>query len=99
MPKILKLKGNKYYISKSPRKNKEYMVKLKSGERVHFADPYMKEYPGTKRGDNYCIRSHGIGKKYDILKDKTSPNYWSRILWSCDGKKSISKSKFYGRLK
>jgi len=84
-------------IKKSSRKNKEYKVKLASGKVVHFADPEMPEFPGTKRGDNYCARSYGIGKKYDVLDDKTSPNYWSRKLWSCRGKKSVSKKKFFGK--
>lgn len=52
----------------------------------------MKEYPGTKRGDNYCARSYGIGKEHDVLNDPTSPNFWSRKdLWNCKGKKSKKK--------
>lgn len=88
-------KGKKYFIEDSKRKNKEYFVKLPSGRKVHFADPNMKEYPGTKRGDNYCARSFGIGN----LKNTKSANFWSRKLWSCKGKKSISKKRFYGKLK
>lgn len=88
-----------YEIGKSSRKNKEYYAKLPSGKKVHFADPKMTEYPGTKRGDNYCSRSQGIAKKYNIKGDKTSPNYWSRLLWSCKGKKSVSKERFFGKLK
>jgi len=84
-------------ITKSKRRNKEYKVRLRSGKVIHFADPDMPEFPGTKRGDSYCARSYGIGKKYDVLSDKTSPNYWSRKLWSCRGKKSVSKKKFFGK--
>lgn len=91
--------GEIYGINKSEKKGKQYVVKLPSGKRVHFADPKMAEYPGTKRGDNYCARSFGIGKKYGVLKDTKSPNFWSRQLWSCKGRKSISKKKFYGKLK
>lgn len=87
----------KYKIKKSPRKNKEYVVKLPSGKKVHFADPSMTEYPGTKRGDNYCARSLGIAKEYNIKGDKKSPNFWSRQLWSCKGKKSVSKKRFFGK--
>jgi hypothetical protein len=83
-------------VTKSNKKNKEYKVKLPNGKVVHFADPDMPEYPGTKRGDSYCARSYGIGKKYGTLKDKNSPNYWSRRLWSCKGKKSVSKKRFFG---
>ena len=96
MEKVVLNFNNMVIIKKSPRKNKEYMVTLKSGKKVHFADPKMDEYPGTKRGDNYCARSYGIAKKHNILNNKESPNYWSRKLWSCKGKKSISKKKFFG---
>lgn len=84
-------------IKKSNKKNKEYVAVLDSGKEVHFADPDMKEYPGTKRGDNYCARSYGIAKKFNILNDKTSPNFWSRQLWSCKDKKSVNKKRFFGR--
>lgn len=88
-------KKKNYIIKKSPRKNKEYVViggDLK--KPVHFADPRMKEYPGTDRGDNYCARSSGIGN----LDNPNSANFWSRKLWSCKGKKSVSKRKFFGKL-
>jgi|SRR6056297_2078703 len=79
-------------IRKSTRKNKQLVSEFKYKNKkikVHFGDPNMPEYPGTKRGDNYCARSYGIGKNYKILKDPTSPNTWSRIiLWDCKGKKS-----------
>lgn len=93
MPKI-KVKGKIYKINNSLRKDKEYVVNV-NGKKIHFADPNLKEFPGTKRGDNYCARSLGIAKKYNIKNDLTSPNYWSRKLWSCKGDKSVSKKKFY----
>ena len=86
-------------IKKSSRKNKEYVAILESGKKVHFADPDMKEYPGTKRGNNYCARSFGIAEKHNIKGDKTSPNYWSRQLWSCKGKKSVKDELFFGKSK
>ena len=68
----------------STRKGKQCMVKV-GDTFIHFGDPNMKEYPGTKRGDNYCARSSGIKG----TNDKMSPNYWSRkLLWNCRGKKS-----------
>jgi hypothetical protein len=85
-----KYKSKKYSIKKSSRKNKEYVAVAPSGKKIHFADPTMSEYPGTKRGDNYCARSYGIGN----LKNPKSANFWSRSLWSCDGKKSISRRRF-----
>jgi hypothetical protein len=88
----MKYKG--YKIKKSPRKNKEYVAVSPSGKKVHFADPNMPEFPGTKRGDNYCARSFGIGN----LNNKSSANFWSRQLWSCKGKKSVSKDPFFGKI-
>lgn len=94
MPKKIIYKGKKYLISKSDRKNKQKKVKLPSGKIVHFGDPDMKEYPGTKRGNNYCARSYGIGKEYGILGDVKSPNFWSRkYLWNCNKKKSLKSRK------
>ena len=93
-------RGKDYVISRSPLKNKEWVVEtVSTGEKTHFADPKLPEFPGTKRGDSYCARSYGIGKKYKILGDTKSPNFWSRQLWSCKGKKSVSKKKFYGKVK
>lgn len=88
-------KGKQYNIYRSTRKNKEFMAEgpgIKTS--VHFADPNLTEFPGTKRGDNYCSRSEGIGKRDNTLTDVTSPNFWSRKLWSCKGNKSISPKRF-----
>jgi hypothetical protein len=79
-------------ITKSDRKDKQRKATFKyKGERrvVHYGDPDMKEFPGTKRGDNYCARSYGLAKQYNILSNPLSPNFWSRKdLWNCRGKKS-----------
>ena len=99
MAKKYKHKGKKYKIVKSKRKGKQKKAILPSGEEVHFGDPDMKEYPGTKRGDNYCARSLGIAEEHDLKDNVKSPNFWSRKLWSCEGKKSKSKKKFFGKLK
>ena len=77
-------KGKKYEIYKSTRKNKQLMVDV-NGKTIHFGNPTMPEYPGTKRGDNYCTRSYGIGN----TNNPSSANFWSRkYLWNCIGKKS-----------
>jgi hypothetical protein len=89
------IQGETVQISQSTRKNKEYVAKFPDGDRIHFADPTMNEFPGTKRGDSYCARSFGIKGKDDVR----SPNFWSRQLWSCQGKKSISSRRFFGKLK
>lgn len=75
--------GKTYTIVPSTRKGKQLQVKELG---VHFGDPTMPEYPGTKRGDNYCARSFGIKGRNDIK----SPNFWSRhFLWNCQGKLSL----------
>lgn len=81
--------GKRYRITKSPRKNKQLRAtNLSTGNTVDFGDPNMPEYPGTKRGDNYCARSLGIGN----TTDPKSANFWSRkVLWNCTGKKSLKR--------
>lgn len=96
--KTINIDGVNYPIKKTSKKGKEYVVELANGKKVYFADPDMPEFPGTKRGDNYCARSLGIAKKYDVKGDKSSANFWSRKLWSCEGDKSVSKKKFFGKL-
>jgi len=90
MKEIVKVKGKKFRIKKSSRKNKQLVAEpLGKGKPVHFGDPDMPEYPGTERGNNYCARSLGIAKQHDIKGDTSSPNFWSRkYLWNCKGKKS-----------
>lgn len=92
--KKVKYKGKTYNIQKSDRKNKQRKVKV-NGKFVHYGDPEMPEFPGTKRGDAYCARSYGIAKKYDILGDPNSPNFWSRKdLWNCKKQKSMKREVF-----
>lgn len=93
------MKYQGFTIKKSSKKGKEYVAISPSGKKVYFADPKMPEFPGTPRGNNYCARSFGIGKKYNVLGDKTSANFWSRNLWSCEGQKSVSKKPFFGKVK
>lgn len=79
-------------VMPSPRKNKQLVAKFPDGKKVHFGDPDMPEFPGTKRGDAYCARSYGLGKKNKTLNDPRSANTLSRkILWNCRGKKSLRK--------
>lgn len=83
------VKGKTFTISKSPRKNKQRRACSKEF-CVDYGDPEMPEFPFTKRGDNYCARSFGLGKSNDTLGKPSSANFWSRKdLWSCKGKKSI----------
>lgn len=86
--------GKKFRVKPSKRKNKQLVAVFSDGKEIHFGDPDMPEYPGTKRGDNYCARSSGIKG----VNNPKSANFWSRQMWSCKEKKSTSKKKFFGRL-
>ena len=83
--KIIKINKKNYNIYTSDRKNKKYKV-LVNGKWVHFGAKGYRMYPLKKRGQSYCARSSGIKGADDI----NSPNFWSRKLWKCKGKKSIS---------
>lgn len=89
--KKVKYKGKEFTVRKSDRKNKQKVAVFPDGKEVHFGDPDMKEYPGTKRGNDYCSRSLGIAKKYNILGNPKSANFWSRkFLWNCKKDKSMA---------
>jgi len=84
----VKVKGKEFKISQSQKPDKQRKA-CRNGDCVHYGDPDMPEFPATKRGDNFCARSFGLGKKFDVLGDTSSANFWSRKdLWNCDGKKS-----------
>jgi hypothetical protein len=78
--------GKGYTIRRSERKGKKYKVKV-NGKTIHFGAKGYRMYPGTKRGDRYCARSSGIKGDNDI----ESPNFWARLMWRCEGKKSKRK--------
>lgn len=93
MKKSYKYKNTKFTIEKSTRKNKQLKATFRDGKTIHFGDPNMKEYPSTKRGDNYCARSSGIKTTGNIR----SANELSRkVLWNCKGKKSMKTKKESG---
>lgn len=74
---------------RSERKGKKYKVRHK-GKVIHFGAKGYTIAPSTKRGDSYCARSYGIKDKSGrpTRNKKSSPNYWSRKMWKCKGKKS-----------
>ena len=80
----IKARGKTNTVTRSQRKGKKYKVTV-SGKVVHFGARGYRIKPKTKAGNSYCARSSGIKGKNDI----TSPNYWSRRMWKCKGKKSI----------
>jgi hypothetical protein len=96
LPRKIKVQGKTFTISKSQRKGKQFVVTGPGlGKPVHFGDPTMPEFPGTKRGHSFCARSSGIQGR----KSPHSANFWSRLMWSCQGKKSTSKQRFFGKLR
>jgi hypothetical protein len=84
--KYLRYKNKNYQITRSNRKNKKYKVEVK-GKTIHFGAKGYSIAPSTKKGDRYCARSSGIKGTKDIM----SPNFWSRLMWKCEGKKSKRK--------
>lgn len=78
------VKGKRYNIQRSNRKDKKYKVEV-NGKDIHFGAKGYRMFPGEKRGQSYCARSSGIKGTKDI----TSANFWARKMWACKGKKSI----------
>jgi len=74
-------------VTRSNRKGKKYKVTYQ-GKDIHFGASGYRIKPGTPAGDSYCARSAGIKG----ASDKSTPNYWARRLWGCQGTKSV-KSK------
>ena len=92
---IISIANKKFKITRSKRKGKKYKATPvnSKGKSYHFAASGYKVGPGSDRGDNYCSRSAGI------KSSKISGNAFARALWSCKGKKSISKKPFFGKVK
>lgn len=81
-------------ISKSTIQGKKYSVEV-DGKKIHFGASGYRIKPGTDAGNSYCARS----EKIKGANDKSTPNYWARQLWSCEGNKSVSKKPFFGKSK
>lgn len=87
--KTVTVKGRKYKISAGTAKGKKYKATPVSGGSgvVQFGAKGYTVAPGTPRGDNYCARSSGIKSS----KKGASANDFARMLWNCQGKKSMKK--------
>jgi len=85
--KVVKAGGKSFRIGRSTRKGKKYKACPTSGKGscIHFGATGFTAKPGTSKGDNYCARSSGI------KADRISPNTFARMLWNCQGKKSMKK--------
>ena len=87
--KIVTVKGKKYKIGVGTRKGKKYKATPVSGKgkTLQFGAKGYKVGPDTKRGDSYCARSAGI----KTTQTGATPNDFARMLWNCNGKKSMKK--------
>jgi hypothetical protein len=91
-PFSYKYKQKSYLINKSNKKNKQ-LVAISKDTEIHFGDPKMREYPATKREDNFCARTFNQTAKGNPTRNNPdSANFWNRrITWKCQGKKGVSK--------
>jgi len=81
-------------ITKSTIQGKKYSVEV-DGKKIHFGASGYRIKPGTDAGNSYCARS----EKIKGANDKSTPNYWARQLWSCEGNKSVSLGGLGGGVK
>ena len=79
-------------VKRSTVKGKKYAVEV-DGKTINFGAEGYRIKPGTPAGDAYCARS----VKIKGANDQSTPNYWARQLWSCEGTKSTSKKPFFGK--
>lgn len=87
--KTVTVKGKKYKIARSKAKGKKYVAKPVNGKGgiINFGQKGATAKPNTTKGDSYCARSAGI----KTTKKGPTPNDFSRMLWNCQGKKSMKK--------
>ena len=85
--KIVTVGGKRFRIVRPTAKGKKYKAVPVSGKgrSYHFGAKGYTVAPGTARGHSYCARSAGI-KAATI-----SPNSFARMLWNCQGKRSLKK--------
>jgi hypothetical protein len=86
---IVTVKGKKYKIAAGTNKGKKYKATPVSGtgKTLQFGAKGYKAGAGTKRGNSYCARSAGI----KTTQSGATPNDFARMLWNCNGKKSMKK--------
>ena len=86
---IVTVKGKKYKIGAGTNKGKKYKATPVNGtgKTLQFGAKGYKAGAGTKRGDSYCARSAGI----KTTQKGATPNDFARMLWNCNGKKSMKK--------
>lgn len=84
-------------MAKGDKKYSKTYTNPKTGRKntVRYGAKGYRVKPGTKAGNSYCARSHGINQKLR-RKGKTAqannpntPNNLSRRKWKCRGTKSM----------
>lgn len=97
MARYYKYKGKTFKVKKSPQSDKDMRAVFPDGTKIDFGAKGYEEFPGTDKGNNYCARSYGLGKKNDTLGNIKNANTLSRkYLWNCKGKESLPSRKQAG---
>ena len=77
-----------YYLSKSSRKNKKFMIKSEGSPTIHFGDSRYEDY--TMHGDSdrkkrYILRHQNVrfanGKNEDWANPQTAGFWAYHLLW------------------
>jgi len=97
MVRYYKYKGKTFKVKKSPESDKDFRAVFPDGTKVDFGAKGYPEFPATDKGDRYCARSYGLGKKNDTLGNIKNANTLSRVYgWHCKGKESLPSKKQAG---
>lgn len=88
-----------FYIQSTPNGRRAFAVFNRFGKLLcRFGQPGADIRPGTAKGNSYCTRSEKIkGPSLKGTAWERSPNYWSRLNWSCKGALSTQKANFFGK--
>ena len=87
--KEVTVKGKKFVIRGGKIQGKKYTAVPADGKggAIHFGQSGAFAKPNTSKGDSYCARSAGIKSS----KKGASANDFARMLWNCNGKKSMKR--------
>ena len=86
--------SNIYYLKKSNRKDKKYMVKTPKGKTIHFGANGMSDYTIHKDHDRK-LRYESRHRKRENWNDPNTAGFWSKnILWNLPSlQESIRKTE------
>ncbi|MCI4650873.1 hypothetical protein [Phaeodactylibacter sp.] len=91
------IRSRTFYLHEGLNGTKRTAVYTATGKLLcRFGKPGSAIRPGTDKGNSYCARSAKIKIAPHWTK---SPNWWSRLKWSCQGSRSVSKALYMGKAK